>query len=70
MEGNCVNDWMHISFYEGALDITNPFSNRSNVNQPSPLQSKVVLIIYWTSMYIVNDNFESYQRYRGLDGWL
>ena len=69
MEGNYVNDWMHISFYEGALDGTNPFSYRSCVNQPSHLPSRVVFVIYRTSMYIVNDNFESYQRYRGLDNW-
>ena len=66
-EGDCVVDWMHTSFYEGVLNEVNPFFYRSRVEQSSPLPPRTMLIIYWTFMYIVNDNFGSFRRCRGLD---
>ena len=69
-ESDYVVDWTHTSFYEGALDITNMLSYRSRVEQPSPLPPRVVFVIYWTSVYIVNDNLEGCRRCRSLSGYL
>ena len=53
-KGDCVIDWMHTSFYKGVLDGTNLFFYRSRMKKPSPLSPRVVFVIYWTSVYIVN----------------
>lgn len=41
---------------KSALNEANLFCYRIRTKQPSPLSLRVVLVIYWTSMYIVNDN--------------
>lgn len=69
-EGDCVVEWTHTSFYEGALDGANPLFYKNCMKQPSPLLPKAMLIIYWTYVYIINDNHRGYQRCRGLGGCL
>ena len=53
-KGDCVIDWMHTSFYTGAIDGTNLFSYRSHMKKPLPLSPRVVFVIYWTFKYIVS----------------
>ena len=54
----------HTSFYEGVLDEANLFFCSSRMKQHFPLPPRVVLVIYWTSVYIVNDNLKGFQRCR------
>ena len=42
-KSDCVVDWTHTSFCEGALDITHMLSYRSRVEQPSPLPLELCL---------------------------
>ena len=65
-EGDCVVDWTHTSFWECALDGANPFSYRTRMKQPLSLPSRAVLVIYWTSVYIVNDSPRSFWKCGGL----
>ena len=69
-ESDCVVNWMHTSFSECVLDRVNSFSYRSRTEQLPPLLPRVMLVIYRTSVYIVNDSYETYQRCRGLDDCL
>ena len=69
-EGNCAINGVHISFRKVVLNGVNSLSYRGYAEQPSFLLLRTVSLIYEASMYIVDDNFRSYRRCRGLDGYL
>ena len=69
-EGNYVVNGAHTLFQKIVLNGVNPLSYRGYVEQSSPFPLRIVSIVYRTSMYVVDDNLGSYQRCRGLDGWL
>ena len=56
--------------FEMLLNGLNPLFYRGYTEQSSPLPLKTVFIVYEASMYIVDDNFGSYRRCKGLDGCL
>ena len=56
--------------FKTLLNGINPLFYRGCTERLSPLLLKTVFIVYEASMYVVDDNFGSCQRCRGLDGCL